>query len=62
MNAFFKKLTILFAAAAIFTFGASNVYAYEVNDPSDKWYADGPMLEQNEIERFNDIETGSSDF
>jgi hypothetical protein len=65
MKTFLKKLTYIIAAAAMFTVGAANLYAadnYPMNDLTDEWYSDGPMLQDNEVQRFDDIHTGGSDF
>jgi chromatin segregation and condensation protein Rec8/ScpA/Scc1 (kleisin family) len=64
MKTFMKKLTYLLAAAAIFTMGAANLFAaeYEITDLNDEWYASGLMLENNEVEHFNEIRTGGADF
>jgi hypothetical protein len=64
MKTFMKKLTYLLAAAAIFTMGATNLFAaeYEITDLNDEWYASGLMLENNEVEHFNEIRTGGADF
>ncbi len=65
MKTFLKKLTYIIAAAAMFTVGAANLYAadnYRMNDLNEQWYADGPMLHDNEVQRFDDIHTGGSNF
>lgn len=60
MKAYLKKLAYLLSVAAVLTVSASNVFAS--HEPEDRWYKDGLMLQSDEVEHFNQIETGGSDF
>ena len=59
MNAYIKKLAYVLSVAAFLTVGAANVFA--AHEPHDRWYKDGPMLQQNEFDHFISIESGGSD-
>jgi hypothetical protein len=54
MENIFKKFGFVFAAAALITAGASNLYANEIQWPVKP--------DRTEYQRHLDINTGSSDF
>lgn len=60
MNRYFKKLACMLSVAAMLTVSASTVLAS--HEPEDRWYKDGLMLQSNEVEHFNEIESGGSGF